>query len=94
LTSDPVVEPDPITEFPPTLTRRELDVLTHVGQGMPDREIASTLGISLNTCRGYLKSMHTKLGVRSHLQAVIKAERLGLIDSTPEPLGPPAPPAI
>jgi len=77
----PVVTPGPITELPPALTRRELDVLTRVGQGMPDREIAGALGITLHTCRGYLKSVHAKLGVGSHLEAVIKAQRLGLIDS-------------
>jgi DNA-binding NarL/FixJ family response regulator len=80
-TGGPVVTPDPITELLPALTRRELDVLTGVGQGMPDREIAGALGITLHTCRWYLKSVHAKLGVGSHLEAVIKAERLGLINS-------------
>lgn len=68
------------TEAAPTLTGRELDVLNYLGQGMPARGIARVLGISLHTCRGYLKAVHTKLGVSTQLEAVIKAKRLGLID--------------
>jgi DNA-binding CsgD family transcriptional regulator len=42
------------------------------------------LGITLNTCRGYVKAVHNKLGVRSQLEAVVKAQRLGLISSSDE----------
>jgi DNA-binding NarL/FixJ family response regulator len=72
--------PRPTTEAAPALTGRELDVLNYLGQGMPARGIARVLGISVHTCRGYLKSVHAKLGVSSQLEAVIKAKRLGLID--------------
>jgi DNA-binding CsgD family transcriptional regulator len=54
-------------------------VLAYLGQAMPARGIARVLGISLHTCRGYLKSIHAKLGVSSQLEAVIKAKALGLI---------------
>jgi len=63
----------------PTLTRREQDVLECLGRGMQAKAIARVLGISLETCRGYVKSLHAKLGVRSQLEAVIKAQELGLI---------------
>ena len=43
------------------------------------KAIARVLGITLETCRGYVKSLHAKLGVRSQLEAVIKAQKLGLI---------------
>ena len=72
--------PQPGAEVAPTLTGRELDVLNYLGQGMPARGIARVLGISIHTCRGYLESVHAKLGVSSQLEAVIKAKRLGLID--------------
>jgi len=72
--------PQPSTEARPALTRRELEVLSHLAQGMPARSIARVLGISLHTCRSYLKAVHAKLGVNSQLEAVIKAKRLGLID--------------
>lgn len=68
----------------PNLTSRELEVLTYLGQGMAAKGIAMVLGITLHTCRGYIKSLHTKLGVNSQLEAVIKAQSLGLIGSSHE----------
>lgn len=65
----------------PNLTHRELDVLVCLGRGMAPKAIARVLGISLNTCRGYVKSLLAKLGVNSQLEAVVKAQRLGLIES-------------
>ena len=37
----------------------------------------------VETCRGYMKSVHAKLGVRSQLEAVIKAQELQLLGSVP-----------
>jgi DNA-binding CsgD family transcriptional regulator len=44
--------------------------------------IARALGISLHTCRGYVKTMHAKMGVRTQLEAVIKAQQIGLLGPT------------
>ena len=66
----------------PALTQRELEVLTYLGQGMAAKGIARVLGITLHTCRGYIKSLHAKLGVNSQLEAVIKAQNLGLIGTS------------
>jgi DNA-binding NarL/FixJ family response regulator len=71
--------PEAASPARPTLTRREQDVLDCLGRGMQAKAIARVLGISLETCRGYVKSLHTKLGVRSQLEAVIRAQELGLI---------------
>ena len=65
----------------PPLTRREQEVLDCLGRGMQVKAIARVLGITLETCRGYVKSLHAKLGVRSQLEAVIKAQQLQLIGS-------------
>ena len=64
------------------LTAREQDVLVLMGKGVAPTEIARVLNISVNTCRGYVKTIHAKLGVRSQLEAVVKAQRLGLIKVT------------
>jgi len=64
------------------LTGREQDVLTLMGQGMGASAIAKLLNISVHTCRGYVKTIHAKLNVRSQLEAVVKAQRLGLIKAT------------
>jgi DNA-binding NarL/FixJ family response regulator len=73
----------PKSEDAPSLTRREQEVLECLGRGMPAKAIARVLGISLETCRGYVKSLHVKLGVRSQLEAVIRAQELGLL-GTPD----------
>ncbi len=71
--------PAPVNELQPQLTRREREVLDCLGAGMQVKAMARVLGISLQTCRGYVKSLHTKLGVRSQLEAVVKAQQLGLL---------------
>ena len=65
----------------PQLTRREQEVLDCLGRGMHVKAIARVLGITLETCRGYAKSLYTKLGVHSQLEAVVKAQQLGLLTS-------------
>lgn len=64
-----------------SLTARESEVLTMMSKGLAPAAIARLLGISVNTCRGYVKSIHLKLGVRSQLQAVVKAQQLGLVEA-------------
>ncbi len=61
------------------LTPRELEVLRLLGQGHDPRAIARELGVSLYTCRGYVKSVLAKLDVHSQLEAVVAASRSGLI---------------
>ena len=61
------------------LTPRELEVLALLGDGRDPRGIAKELGVSLNTCRGYVKAILAKLGVHSQLEAVVLATRAGLI---------------
>ena len=66
-----------------SLTRRELDVLGLMGQGLDSHAVAARLTISLHTCRGYQKSILAKLDAHSQLEAVVIAARQGLI----QPLG-------
>lgn len=63
----------------PDLTKRELAVLRLMGEGSDVRANAKTLGISENTCRGYVKSILSKLSAHSQLEAVVVATRLGLV---------------
>ena len=73
--------PEPAISTPRVeLTQRERDVLHCLNRGMAPKAIARVLGISLHTCRGYVKSLLSKLGVSSQLEAVVTAQRLGLID--------------
>jgi DNA-binding NarL/FixJ family response regulator len=66
------------------LTTRERQVLVLMAKGMIPTSMAVRLGITLNTCRGYVKSIHSKLSVQSQLEAVVTAQRLGIIDECDE----------
>jgi DNA-binding NarL/FixJ family response regulator len=74
--------PSPRGPLRPQLTRREQEVLDCLGRGMQVKSIARVLGITLETCRGYVKAIHAKLGVRSQLEAVVKAQELGLLSTS------------
>ncbi len=63
----------------PGLTPRELEVLGLLGQGLDPRTISKQIGVSLHTCRGYVKSILAKLDAHSQLEAVVVATRNGLI---------------
>jgi DNA-binding NarL/FixJ family response regulator len=61
------------------LTERELEVLRLVAEGLPNKAIASRLGISDHTVKFHLNSVLRKLGAQSRTDAVVRATRLGLL---------------
>ena len=65
---------------PPPLTERELEVIRALAQGMSDRQIAGTLGISEKTVRNHTSNIYRKLHIFDRTQAVIYAIREGVID--------------
>ena len=65
----------------PELTGRELEILTHVGEGKTSREIADELFISENTVRNHVRNILDKLGMKSRFEAVNWAYREGMIES-------------
>jgi DNA-binding NarL/FixJ family response regulator len=64
---------------PERLTTRESEVLRLMGGGASVPKIARALNISLNTCRSHVRAVHSKLGVSTQLEAVVKAQQLGLL---------------
>src|SRR5262245_64999557 len=58
-----------------TLTDREREVLVALSQGQQYKEIADTLGISINTVRKYIRAIYDKLHVSTRLEAVNKLGR-------------------
>ncbi len=60
------------------LSRRENEVLALLSIGLDARAIADQLDISLNTCRGYVKTLLHKLDAHSQLEAVAIGRRMGL----------------
>jgi two-component system, NarL family, response regulator LiaR len=62
-----------------TLTERELEVLTLLAQGMPNKEIAAHLTISERTAKFHVSSIMGKLGATNRTEAVSLAAQKGLI---------------
>ena len=67
----------------PGLTARENQVLQLLAVAQDTRRISRELGISVSTCRGYVKALLAKLGAHSQLEAVVIAQRHGLLDAKP-----------
>jgi len=61
------------------LTDRELFLLRALQGPLTQREIGTELFLSLNTIKGYTKSLYRKLGVASRAEAVERGRQLGLI---------------
>lgn len=61
------------------LAPREVEVLTEVGRGLNNAEIAARLYISPATARTYVSRLLTKLDARDRAQLVVIAHRGGLV---------------
>ncbi len=77
--ADYVVRHPPQDHDQVLLSRRELEILRLIAQGMTNTEIADLLFLSPATVKDYVKSITGKLNARNRVEAVSKAVRLGLI---------------
>jgi DNA-binding NarL/FixJ family response regulator len=66
-------------ELPDQLTPRELEVLRYLGQGMQAKGVAKVMGISVHTCRGYIKTVYAKLHATSRIEVVNRGRQLRLL---------------
>jgi DNA-binding NarL/FixJ family response regulator len=78
---------DPLTDRerggesrPGALTRRERDILELLVSGVDPQAAALRMGITVNTARGYVKNLYSKLGVHNQLELLAVARRRGLLD--------------
>lgn len=67
------------TSVPPGLTDRETEVLTLVGQGRDNHEIAAILHISIKTVKTHIGNLRSKIPARDRAQLVIAAYDAGLV---------------
>ncbi|WP_326552628.1 response regulator transcription factor [Micromonospora sp. NBC_01813] len=77
-----VKHPSPSLSGPVSLdgiTGRERDVLTLIGQGANNAEIAERMHITTPTVKSYVGRLMTKLAARDRVQLVIVAYRAGLV---------------
>lgn len=63
------------------LTQRELEVLTWVARGTPNKEIARQIGISQATVRAHVSNILSKLGLENRSQMVLYAVQHGLTET-------------
>jgi DNA-binding NarL/FixJ family response regulator len=61
------------------LTPRELEVLQHICDGLSNREIAETLGLSANTVAVHRANIMNALGVHKAAELVVYAIKHGLV---------------
>jgi len=63
------------------LTKTEIKVLSLLGRGQSNKEIAASLACSVKTIKNHLNSMFQKLSVSNRTEAVVKGIDLGLISA-------------
>lgn len=61
------------------LSKRELEVLELMAEGLSNNEIAERLFVSLSTVKTHSRNLFDKLGVARRTQAVDKAKKLSII---------------
>jgi ATP/maltotriose-dependent transcriptional regulator MalT len=62
-----------------SITKRELEILELIAQGMSNREIAEKLFVSENTVKTHSSHLFDKLSAKRRTQAVQIGKELGLI---------------
>ena len=75
----PVFAPDQSRRDHLGITRREMEILELVAQGMTNREIAEKLFVSENTVKTHCSRAFDKLGARRRTEAVQMGKKFGLL---------------
>jgi DNA-binding NarL/FixJ family response regulator len=80
--ADRPVSAAPATRTALGITDREREVLTLIGNGLSNTEIAARLSISVATAKTYVTRLLAKLDARDRVRLVIIAYEAGLVSST------------
>jgi DNA-binding CsgD family transcriptional regulator len=62
-----------------TLSKREIQILQMVKEGLLSKEISTNLDISLHTVNTHRQRVLEKLGANNSMEAVVFASKLGLL---------------
>jgi LuxR family maltose regulon positive regulatory protein len=61
------------------LSKRELEVLQLIAQGLSNHEIGERLFLALDTVKGHNRNIYSKLQVQRRTEAIARARELGLL---------------
>jgi DNA-binding NarL/FixJ family response regulator len=67
-------------ENPWELTPTEFEVLRYVAKGLSNAEVGQVMTMERRTVRTHLSHIYRKMGVNSHVEAVVLALRAGIVD--------------
>jgi len=62
------------------LTEVEFEVLRYVAKGLSNAEVGQVMTMERRSVRTHLGHLYKKMGVNSHVEAVVLALRAGLVD--------------
>jgi DNA-binding NarL/FixJ family response regulator len=77
--------PSSLAERVGLLTTRERDIVSLVGQGLKNREIADRLDVAEKTIKGHLTNIFLKLGVQDRLELGLLAVKTQLAPTRADP---------
>jgi LuxR family maltose regulon positive regulatory protein len=64
-----------------TLSKRELELLSLIAEGLSNQDIAERLFLSPHTVKAHVRNIYSKLDVSSRTQAVARARALGILST-------------
>jgi DNA-binding NarL/FixJ family response regulator len=67
-------------ENPWALTPLEMDVLRYVAKGLSNAEVGQVMTLERRTVRTHLSHIYRKMGVNSHVEAVVLALKAGFVE--------------
>lgn len=73
---------EPANDAPTGLTLRQLEVITMLGRGFSNKEIARALDVAERTVKAHVSAVFEALNVRNRTQAVLVAQRRGFLPSS------------
>ncbi|MGZ6143081.1 MAG: response regulator [Myxococcales bacterium] len=71
---------EPLKPSVPQLTEVEREILSVIARGLSNEEAGRIVSMDRRSVRTQLGHVYAKLGVRSHVEAVVKALKLGIIE--------------
>ncbi|WP_016696956.1 response regulator transcription factor [Actinoalloteichus spitiensis] len=66
-------------ELTTLLTERQIELLTHIAQGLSNAQIGKAMHLSEGTVKQYISQLFNTLGIDNRVHAAITAYRHGLI---------------